>query len=254
MHFLPETDDVLRQVEELTGAPVEMIEDGDLTQLARITPARTGLPAHLLRVNPTLGTPDYFIVYQCGFLLRLFGQPTAERREFAGTPAGRQEVERLVKRAGQTACLPEPAITQLVEQLFSGILIQLRSYPIGMRIDRWIHETYPALATLQREGVDRQQRDNLSVLRPEVKSFTPKPIYDANVTMNAAYAIFGDRTFGKAGYAIPYRSAGLEKRGRALLTALETTPATPEHDRDLVDAWGQELGMASWYEWVPLRS
>jgi hypothetical protein len=254
MKLLADTQAILQRVEEVTGIPVEIIQDADQPHLARVTRARAGIPAHILRVNPTLGAPDYLIAYQCGFLLRLYDTPIEGRRDFAGTAEGRTEVERLVKRAGQTVRLPNAVLPQLVEQFLTGILFQVRSYPIGMRIDAWIHETYPALDSVQREGVTRQQKDNSSVLRPDVKRIAPKPIYDANATMNAAYAIFCDRVFGKAGYSIPYRSAGYEKRGRALLDIWESVPDDPEHDRVLVDAWATELGLAGWYQWVPLQS
>ena len=71
--------------------------------------------------------------------------------------------------------------------------------------------------------------------------------------MNAAFAIFCDRLYGKTGAAIPYRSAGFEKTGRRLLDHLESIPGDPAHDRALVDAWGEDLGLAGWYRWVEAR-
>jgi hypothetical protein len=253
MQLRPETQDVLRDVEELTGAPVEIIEDADQPHLARITRARAGVPYHLLRVNPTLGEPDYLVVYECGFILRMYQTPPEQRREFEGADRGRTEAERLVRHAGQLAGLPEAAKAQLTQQLLDGILTQLRSYPIGIRIDHWIAETFPDLRSLQGDAVSRQQQDNLKVLAPELRATFPKPIYEANVAMNAAYAIFCDREFGKAGFAIPYRSAGYDRRGRALLDLVRTLPADPPHDRSLVDGWAEQLGLQGWYQWVPLR-
>ena len=253
MNLRPETRGILHRVEELTGTPVDVIEDAGQPQLARITRARAGSAVHALRVNPTLGDPDYLIVYQCGFILRLYETPPDERREFAGAAQGRAEVERLVRRAGQTARLPEAATAQLAQQLLDGILTQLRSYPIGIRIDRWIHQLFPGLDALQRIAVQRQQEENRAALRPEVKRFAPKPIFDANVSMNAAYAIFCDRLFGKAGYAVPYRSAGHEKRGRLLLDILDSVPDEPVSDRTLVDTWAVELRLSGWYEWIALE-
>src|SRR5215208_5086214 len=101
MNLLPDTQAILYRVEEVTGTPVEIIQDADQPHLARITRAKAGIPAHILRVNPTLGAPDYLIAYECGFLLRLYDTPLEERRDFAATAEGRAEVERLVKRAGQ---------------------------------------------------------------------------------------------------------------------------------------------------------
>lgn len=253
MELRAETREIIGQVEELTDKSVEIINDVSQPVLARINRARSGMPSHILRVNLSLGEPDYLVVYECGFILRTYATSPEHRREFAGSAQGRSEVERLVRQAGQTAQLSDTVKIQLAQQLMDGLLTQLRSYPIGMRIDSWIHKTLPAFDELQRGAIARQQKDNLSVLKPGIKEFAPKPIFDANVSMNAAYAIFCDRVFGKAGYAIPYRSAGYEKRGRALLDIMQAIPDDPGSDCTLVDAWARELELAGWYEWIPLQ-
>ncbi len=250
MQLQPETQAVLSEVANVSGKPVEIVENSDLPQIAVMPRARGGAPAHVLTVNPTYGRPDYFIVYQCGFLLRHYEVPEADPKDLAGAPAGANEVERLVRHHGQTAGLPEQTQRQLARQLIDGLLTQLRSYPVGMRIDAWIHTELPAFSELQREGVARQQEDNRKVLSPEIKAVAPKPIFEANATMNAAYAIFADRLFGKAGYAIPYRSAGLEKPARSLLDILEAVSDDPSHDVELVDAWADRLGLTGWYQWI----
>lgn len=253
MQLRPETQQVLEDVERVSGKPVTLDENPDLPQIATMPRARGAAPAHVLTVNPRYGAPDYFILYQCGFVLRYFAVPEAERKDFAGTKESREEVARLVRRNGRTAGLPDQLQQQLAIQLVDGLLTQLRSYPVGMRIDTWIAAEYPQLSDLQREGIARQQEDNRKVLSPEIRGLAPKPVYDANVTMNAAYATFSDRLFGKAGYAIPYRSAGYEKPGRRLLEALQQIPADVAHDVALVDAWAEELDLRDWYRWLPAQ-
>jgi len=253
MNLLLATEVVLQRVQSTTGRPVEIVEDAEQQHLARMTRARDGATTHLLRTNPTMGDPNYLIVYECGFVLRQFDVPTDNRVDFAPTGEGRREMERLVKRAGQTARLPEAAIPMLVDKFFTGLLVQLRSLPIGMRIDTWIRREFPDLLELQREAAARQQSDNLSVLKPEVKQFAPKGAYDPNATMNAAHAVFCDRVFGNAGYVIPWRSAGYDKAGRKLLDLMDSVPADPASDRKLVDAWAEQLGLDGWYQWVPMR-
>ena len=254
MSFRPETEALLKDVEALTGSPVEIFRDPELPYLARITRAKPGVPAHILRINPTRGEPDYLIAYESAFILRLFQVPPDQRYEFATADKGRDAVAGLVSRAGQLASLPAAALTELTNQLYEGILVQLRSYPLGLRIDRWLYTDYPGLRDLQIASAAEQQQDNLQILSPEVRSFAPKPIYNANASMNAAYAIFFDRVFGKAGYAVPYRSAGFEKGGRRLLDLLESVPDEPEHDRDLVDAWADEMDLSGWYTWKRIDS
>lgn len=254
MELRPETREIIGQVQDLTGKSVEIINDESQPVLARITRARSGMPSHILRVNLSLGEPDYLVAYECGFILRTYATSPEQRREFAGSAQGRTEMERLVRQAGQIAQLPDTVRSQLAQQLMDGLLTQLRSYPIGMRIDSWIHETLPTFDELQRDAIARQQQENLSVLKSEIKILAPKFIFEANVSMNGAYAIFCDRVFGKAGYSVPYRSVGYEKRGRALLDMMQAIPDDPRSDCALVDAWASELELTGWYEWIPLQS
>ena len=107
MTLRSETRDVLNKVEELTGTPVEIVEDPTIPQLATISRAHSGVPFHLLRINASLGEPDYLIVYQCGFILRLYHLPPEERSEFTGSGRGHADVERWLRHAGQTTTLPE---------------------------------------------------------------------------------------------------------------------------------------------------
>ena len=41
--------------------------------------------------------------------------------------------------------------------------------------------------------------------------------------------------------------------GEALRDAGAAVPQGPEHDRALIDAWAQALGMSSWYAWRPYK-
>ena len=176
-----------------------------------------------------LGEPDYLIVYECGFILRLYHVPPDERYEFSGSGRGRADLERLLRRAGQTTKLPETVRADLAQHLVDDLLTQLRSYPIGMRIDKWIHETFPALDGLQRDC------GHAAATRQPLRAPTRNPRACAQTGPRSqcldecAYAIFCDRVFGKAGYAIPYRSAGYEKRGRALLEIMESIPEDPAY-------------------------
>ena len=172
MSILKETNEVLERVEEESGIPVEVTTDPSLPTLASIKIARAPASHHVLTYNPTKPGVDYHIAYQCGFVLRLFENPPDARYEFGGTESGRQAVQELLTERGGVAKklrLPKATVKQLADQFFDGLLTQLRSVPIGMRIDRWIRETYPALHEAQETSVDRQQRDNAQALNPQIR-------------------------------------------------------------------------------------
>lgn len=248
------TRDVLEQVEHRSGKPVEVLTDPALPTLATIRMAKSSAPAHILVYNPNGPGVNYHVAYQCGFVLRLFDTPPDQRFEFGGTTSGREAVRKLLTEKGGVAKklrLPKAAVSNLSDQFFDGLMTQLRSYPIGMRIDQWIRETYPDLRDAQEASVDRQQRDNAQVLNPQVKQMTPPLIFTGNASMNAAYALFCERLLGTSQYTVAYRSIGLEERGRVLLDLWDGVPSGARHDYDLVNAWGEELGVSTWYKWVP---
>jgi len=128
---------------------------------------------------------------------------------------------------------------------------QLRSIPVGFRVDSWIMREYPELGQLQRDMIMRQIQDNLASLGPEAKKIAPNKIYQSNVTMNAAFAAFWAKQFSDPTLALPYKAAGFLKAGEELLGILDEISDAPSTDRDLVDAWADRLSLLDWYKWVP---
>jgi hypothetical protein len=252
------TRTVIARVEEVSGCPVVVREDASLNTLAASRIARGENKIHTISFNPSaVSEPDYVICYQCGFILRLFGVPVADRVDLAGTAEGRQVVQRLLTASdgpGKKVKLPPESIETLRDQLFDGLMTQLRSIPIGFRVDSWILREYPALAPLQRDMAMRQVKDNLAVLSPDIKKIAPKKVYQSNVAMGAAFAEFWARYYGEPALSLPYKAAGFLKAGMELLTILDEIPDAPSADRDLVDAWGNYLSLTGWYRWVPYET
>jgi hemoglobin-like flavoprotein len=147
--------------------------------------------------------------------------------------------------------LPTQSIEALRDQLFDGLMTQLRSIPIGFRVDSWLMREYPELAPLQREMAMRQIKDNLAALSPDIKKIAPKKVYESNLSMSAAFAGFWARHYADSSLSLPYKAAGYLKVGEELLAILDDVPHEPASDRDLVDAWGERLSLTGWYRWVP---
>jgi hypothetical protein len=239
----------------VSGCPVAVSEDRSLKTLASSRIARGANRIHTIVYNPTaVKEPDYLICYQCGFILRLFEIPESERVDLAGTTDARQTVYRLLTAPdgpGKKLKLSPETVSTLRDQLFDGLMRQLRSIPIGFRVDSWIMREYPELGQLQRDMIMRQIQDNLASLGPESKKIAPKKIYQSNVTMNAAFAAFWAKQLSDPSIAVPYKAAGLLKAGEELLGLLGEISDAPAADRDLVDAWASRLTLTDWYKWVP---
>lgn len=80
------TRTVIKRVEDASGCSVVVSEDASLKTLAASRIARGANKIHLISFNPsTVSEPDYLICFQCGFILRLFSIPAADRFDLVGT-------------------------------------------------------------------------------------------------------------------------------------------------------------------------
>ena len=246
----PETMDILKRVETLSGCPVEFKPDSSLALRATLQMARNGAPAHVLRYRPSNEPIDYWVSYQAGYAVRLFDLPPNERFDFVGAGEGAQQVETLLK-TGQPLTDADKAIVPAFAQITAQwALMNLRSYAIGMRVDQWIADEYPALKDTQAAGVNALQQENLQLLSKRVGSLSiPVPL----LAPVGAYALFADRLLGSSVYAIPYRAAGVLDAGMELLRISDTIAPDRSHDCELVEAWASSIGMTGWYTWTPYK-
>lgn len=123
MPFSPETQQIIAEVERLSGRPVHVEEDASLKTLAQVTPARGVSPAHFVRYQPGNPAADYLVAYKLGFVARLFSCPPEQRFDLISTP---EEDRVAVAELGLTG-VGEPLTTFLR----SSLLTQLRTCPVS---------------------------------------------------------------------------------------------------------------------------
>jgi len=239
---------VLERVEEKTGKSIQFLRDEKLSVLSTLQMARNGAEFHVLRYKPSDEPLDYFVVFQAGFVLRLFENKPDKRVDFSPHTDAPKQVE-ILATAGQ-ALSPQdlkvvPEFSKIVAQ---WALMNLRSLPIGMRIDRWIAMEFPELKELQKSGIAVQQQQNMDVLAYRLGKLTvPTPLLGPN----AAYALFADRLLGSESFCIPYEAMGLLAHGRELMRIWDETASAADNDCELVNLWANACGMSGWYEWLP---
>jgi len=250
-----ETQQIIAELEHVSGLPVQVVAVADLGVMARVTTSPHVTGSYVIQYRPGISFKDYVVAFQCGHVLRLLALPEAERFQFAthtaATKWGTQLVTGFLK-SSRRPVPPDPVLAAFTEQLITGLFTQLRSIPIGMRIDAWLAADYPGLAEEQAESLAAQQKEALSCLSPQVREMVPDEIVSASILLNTAYALFCDRLFGTTHYHVPYAASGFEDLGRALLRLFDELPAEPSSDRALVDAWAREIGLDGKYKWLPL--
>lgn len=244
----PGTLSMLERIEALSGRPVEFKPDSSLTLRATLQLARDGAPAHVLRYRPSNDPLDYWVAYQAGYLLRLLELPPAERFDFAATGTAAGHVAELLATGQPLTGGDKSTLDQFAQMTAHWAMMNLRSYAIGMRVDQWLTEEHPDLHALQVEGIKAMQQENLQLLSKRLGTLSiPVPL----LAPVAAYALLADRLLGPAGYAIPYRAAGVLDLGADLLSINDALPRDAAYDRKLVDAWAKAIGMTGWYAWIP---
>lgn len=249
MSLLDCTRKILSVTEQISGRPVRVQEDRTLTVLATVKMARGSAPMHLISYRPIAGSPpDYHICYQCGFVIRLFETPPDARFDFGLSPEASAKMDSWLVDSS----VPSQA-RSAKDMLTSGLLTQLRSVPIGLRVDDWLWSVCPDLREDQIASCRLQIRDNAQVLTPSVRHSFPKRVVAANTAMNAAFALFWATKLEDPSIILPYRSIGADIDGKVLLDIFGKVESKPTGDCGLVDRWADQLGLLGWYRWVPYK-
>jgi hypothetical protein len=252
------TREIIQLVEDRTGIPVRVTQDPKLPTIATVRMARKGsVPSHLVIYKPYPGeSPDYQICFECAFILRLFSNPPEKRFDITETAKGREEVEKMMTTPSGVAAkyrLKKAQIDELRTQFLGGLIIHLRSVPVGLRISEWLSTNYPELEALEKEYVQKEFDINRQSMKGEVKDITPPKVFLAAQAITAAYMFYWSEFYTKPEVFNPYIQEGFEKDARVLLDIYHRTPDDPTFDQALIDAWGRYLGLADWYTWQPYQ-
>lgn len=243
MPFAPEVQQLIQQVEHLSGRPVHVAEEPGLTLRATVTPARSGAPAHMVRFKPGSLSLDYLVASQLVFLVRSFMCPAADRWEIAAFPAEQDLGIQAMGLDGFSDAFARAMIGQ--------IITQVRTYSIGFRVDGWIRENLPDLKPQQESEIRSQLAENERALAPEIRQKYPKPLVDTNSAMNAVFATFWSSALAEPRFVIPYAAMGYRGKAAELQAILNDVPDEPASDRVLVDRWAAALGLTGAYHFNP---
>jgi hypothetical protein len=246
MPFSPDVQQLIQQVERLSDRPVHVMEEADLRNRATVTPARGGAPGHIIRFRPGSPSLDYLVASQLQFLIRTFTCPPAERWEIVSTDAERD----LGIKAMGLADFEEPFACMMID----SIITQLRSYSIGCRADDWIWNNLPGLREQQEAEIRSQLAENERALAPETRRKFPKPLVDANTSMNALFATLWGVRLHEPRFTIPFVAMGYRGKADELRAILDELPDDAENDRIMIERWAPVVGLAGSFHFKPYKT
>jgi hypothetical protein len=244
---------LMDRVYDLTGFAVEVMTDQSLQVRASLRSAGPGQPGHLICLGPCCESQaDYWVAIECMQLLRMWAVPYEEQVAFQPDEQKQLYLANQLERLKTYKRHPREIITGMAQRLFSGVLLQVRSYPVELRANKALIREFPALGQQQRVAVMSMLQENSRTLAPEVKSIATAQVYEANVSMNAAFAAFWASEWSDASVTLPYEAAGVLNTGKRLLGILDACPDQGgKEDRALIDAWAEQFHVRTWYDWTP---
>ena len=247
----------LNEVETATGLAIQVESDDRLQSplLARVQFAPGGVPLHRVSYHPNvIEMADYLIAFQCSFVLRLYALPVEERDDLTDTPVARSESMAWAQTHPASASLPHDRQLAFAEFLRTSLMSMLRSIPVGLWIDRDLCERFPALRHFQEQAIRRQIDTHAALLRPEIQRNIPKVPLGLNLAINAAFAKAWGNAPGATGWTLPYLAVGALPGGESLLRRSEPLARSPANDRQVIQAWADELASPGTETGFPFRA
>jgi len=240
----------LKRVEDASGKPVIVTSDPKIAGHAVIKVATSDQPAHVLLYKPQHESVlPYLVAYQCSLALRIIQAAPENQFDLASKPNMQSEVLSLMENHAEgNPSISRDVVAQLASQFGHGLGWQLRSIPIAIRLDQQIHEEHPELREFQEKSIELQLQENMHALSPQAKQIAPEQIVRPNASMNSAFAKFWAGLLKSPMVFAPYVAAGYSPVASELLSLNATVPESSDHDRELVDAWANLLGLDRWFK------
>jgi hypothetical protein len=168
-----------------------------------------------------------------------------ERFCVVSNPEIHSRVEKFLRDRGTT---DDTMVATSSQMIVDELGTQLRSIPIGLRVERLIRNSHPELHAMQRTTAMQQLQDAAVSGNP---TMAPELIRNASTAMKAAVAAFWSWTWGEDALRIPYRLSGHERDGQYLFYKFDLVNDSPNFDRVLVKEWAKLLGLNDFYRICP---
>ncbi|HOK05682.1 MAG TPA: hypothetical protein PK836_04865 [Syntrophales bacterium] len=248
--------DLLRRVEELTGKEVRPVMKDGLPVPARMV---LGDPAdpflNLLYLREPGEEIHFAVAVACGHILRIYEAPRKERFIPVATRRSmaqflwecEEELNRLSHFFGREEMM------RLIPLWYESAIYQLTTMPPEIMIHKRLFDHCPELRSHQLKSLERQRRDALRALSPEVRKITPARIYHAANIMNYVFFKLLEDHFHLDFVAAYHRTVFIFEGGTLASLSKRIGEDNHQGDRAMIDLWSTRLDLANWYEWRPLH-
>jgi len=242
-----------------TGYPIDLEQDDTLSVKASTKLAWVyGRPRHIIKyraTEPVILT--HLIAHEFEHIQLAYEARQAGRgKVFTSTDIVREyatDDSHGGKHRLQRKGFSDGLIADFMNRLTSGLANQLFNAPLDMVIEHRLRDRYHFIRPSQVVSLHATQLENLQALTDKsLRDMVPPRIYQGNIAMNCAYALFTDFLLaGATAYAVPYRQSRLFSTGHRLFEVWKNRmpDLRPGDEYDLVDEFATILDLQEWYEW-----
>ena len=238
--------DIVEQVEQVSGKAIDFRTIPGLRVRAQSSMARQRMAQHVILFNPKERPHlSHILAHECARILRMLATPPEERQ----VPASMPETLGLARNElrGEAQFLPEELRDEMTDMWIHGLITQVTSQPVDVRIEEWIADNYPGLRQEQRRSLRTETRTVTANMSPDVRRTTAASIFRRANALNYAYLDhIGDileRSF-ESKFA---RSLEIVTLGRSLSQVLDDDTAS---DHELVDRCAEAIQVHDWFIWL----
>lgn len=242
------TQKLIDQATEISGHGFDIIYDRDLPIASSVNMAgREGRERHEIVLRLPSDENNYLIAWQAAFVIHQYRMPETERATLKPNPVALIPVKDELLQLHPS--IPLNQREAFTEHVLGGVLTQLRSVPIGILIDLELNRNHPELHETQRQSLFNQVVEHVACLQMTTDMF-PKTLLRANQVMNAAQALMTSQLFEEEGIFAPYEAVNMRAAAEVLLETCLHQTFDETTDRQVIDAWGKDLGIETWYQWA----
>ncbi len=241
---------LVSEIIDKSGFPLFVVEEDSIGYDSQLTMAGQSQPFHRLTYVSSYREQRLHFLVNAAFKIRRVWTIPPEERLIPVSQRGKR-----LPRACEDELLqklrepPEPLLRGLSTFLYEGIVRQLTSMPMDLRVEREIAEMLSDHREAQRAYLARQVKDLEAHFLPAIADVAPDKIYAASTAMNVVLAEEAAQIAGVDPGPLfqqtPHRRFGEQLR-RLLL---DVEQPGYRGDRLVTDAWADELGLRDWYEW-----
>lgn len=208
----------------------------------------------LLRVNPKYkAVADHAISQQLMRAIRFLNLPSSDRQFPGMTPdkfkAAMTDISEDMAELLNSKQIALERYAPMIRHLYEGVVVQVTSMPVDIRIEKELKQEMPQLQELQKKSLIKQIQEGTKGLSLETLSILPKKLYTCNALMNYAFFRMIDEYIfpvEKKYFDIFEGIIDPEKGEEMLKDALNHDL----NDFELMNLWAKKLEIDSWFQWV----